>query len=72
MRDRAAVLAEEPLCRSCEAIGRVTASAVVDHIVPLAAGGTDERGNKQGLCKPCHDAKSAEERAEARRAARDL
>jgi len=29
--------------------------------VPLAAGGTDERENLQGLCKPCHSAKTARE-----------
>ena len=71
MRARAAVLAEEPLCRLCLTAGRVSASVVVDHILSLAAGGSDERENKQGLCTPCHDAKSAAERAEARQAARE-
>jgi len=65
-RDRAQVLIEEPLCRICIAQGRPTASVVVDHIRPLSEGGTDERSNKQGLCDPCHDAKSAAERAAAR------
>lgn len=65
MRERAAVLKEEPLCRECLARGLSVASVVVDHIRPLAWGGTDTRANKQGLCKPCHDAKSAAERAEA-------
>jgi 5-methylcytosine-specific restriction protein A len=67
MRARAQVLAEEPLCRICLDEGRTTASAKVDHIVPLAWGGSDERSNKQGLCNPCHDAKSKAERAEAAR-----
>ena len=69
-RERAQVLAEEPLCRICAETGRTTASAIVDHIKPLAWGGRDDRLNKQGLCKRCHDAKSAEERkldAEQRR-----
>lgn len=35
--------------------------------MPLSEGGSDERSNKQGLCDPCHDAKSAAERAAARR-----
>jgi 5-methylcytosine-specific restriction enzyme A len=66
MRDRAQVLAEEPLCRLCLAKGKQVASDVVDHVVPLAWGGQDDRGNKQGLCDPCHDAKSKAERAEDR------
>ena len=62
-RDRAAVLAEEPLCRICLTLGRTRASAIVDHVRPLAWGGSDERSNKQGLCTPCHDEKSKAERA---------
>ncbi|WP_277286402.1 HNH endonuclease [Sphingomonas aquatilis] len=46
--------------------GRTEPSTVVDHIIRLADGGSDERGNKQGLCTPCHDAKSAEEQARDR------
>ncbi len=62
-RDRAQVLAEEPLCRPCLTKSRTAASTIVDHIVPLAWGGTDSRGNKQGICEPCHDEKSKAERA---------
>jgi len=40
----------------------------VDHIIPLADGGTDRASNTQALCLPCHRAKStAEHRARARR-----
>jgi len=62
-RYRAAYLAKHPLCRMCEAKGRVTAANVVDHIV-------DHRGdtklfwdtsNWQPLCKPCHSEKTAAE-----------
>lgn len=67
-RDRAQVLAEEPLCRHCLAIGRTEPSTVVDHIKRLADGGSDERDNKQGLCTGCHDAKSAAEQARDRAA----
>lgn len=63
VRDRRQVLAEEPLCRECLKHDRTTPSAIVDHIRPLAWGGSDARTNKQGLCKPCHDKKSADERA---------
>lgn len=66
-RDRREVLDDEPLCRLCLAKGLTEASVVVDHIRRLADGGSDERGNKQGLCDPCHDAKSAAERAGDRR-----
>jgi len=66
-RARRAVLNEEPLCRMCLAEGRVSASVVVDHIKPLSQGGSDDRGNKQGLCDPCHDAKTKAEAVEGRR-----
>jgi 5-methylcytosine-specific restriction protein A len=50
--------------------GRVTLATQVDHIVALVNGGTDDRfddSNRQGLCDPCHDAKTALDLAEARR-----
>ena len=60
---RRQVMAEEPVCRLCLNAGRSRASQQVDHIRPLAWGGADDRGNKQALCIPCHEAKSAAERA---------
>ncbi|MFB9242373.1 HNH endonuclease [Massilia antarctica] len=36
---------------------------LVDHIKPLCEGGTNEDSNKQLLCAPCHDVKSAREAA---------
>ncbi len=33
----------------------------VDHIIPKAAGGTDDDDNLESLCGDCHDAKSAAE-----------
>lgn len=63
-RLRKVVLAEEPLCRECERGGFVTATTTVDHIVPLSRGGRTERSNMQGLCTPCHRAKTAGEAAE--------
>lgn len=52
------VLQEVPLCqtRGCAAL-----ATEVDHIVPLARGGTHDRENLQALCKPCHSSKTARE-----------
>jgi 5-methylcytosine-specific restriction protein A len=60
-RIRLQVLAEEPLCRACQAADRVTAAAEVDHIKPLHHGGTDERSNLQPLCAECHEQKTRAE-----------
>lgn len=56
---RVVVLSEETVCRVC---GEAP-STQVDHIVPRYMGGIDERANLQGLCVPCHEAKSAREQA---------
>jgi len=65
---RARVLEEEPLCRLCLAHNppRYTPSRIADHVTPKAEGGSDERGNYQGLCDPCSKAKTARESARAR------
>jgi 5-methylcytosine-specific restriction protein A len=65
-RMRAEVLAEEPCCRLCLGEGKRVRATEVDHIVPLALGGSEARANKQALCKPCHEAKSKSERETAR------
>jgi len=67
MRDQ--VLREEPLCRICLAADRVTPSTIADHRTPKAEGGTDDRENYQGLCQPCHVAKTAREAARGRKRA---
>lgn len=63
---RAAVLADEPLCRACRAAGRVTAATEVDHVVPRSQGGATERTNLAAICGPCHRAKTQREAREAR------
>ncbi|MDP3909706.1 MAG: HNH endonuclease signature motif containing protein [Gemmatimonadales bacterium] len=62
-RVRAVVILEEPTCRLCRAMTprRVTRTTDVDHIVPKAQGGTDERSNLQGLCHSHHSAKTVRE-----------
>jgi 5-methylcytosine-specific restriction protein A len=60
VKDRAAIKARDyGLCCKCGALG-----SVVDHIVPLWKGGSDEPENKQTLCDPCHAEKTAQEAAE--------
>lgn len=49
------------LCQQCLREGRTTVGYPVDHIIALADGGTDDDDNKETLCQPCHDAKSARE-----------
>jgi 5-methylcytosine-specific restriction endonuclease McrA len=36
----------------------------VDHVVPVAAGGTHHDSNLAAICSPCHAEKTARERAE--------
>lgn len=47
------------LCQPCLRAGRVTSATQVDHIKPKAKGGTDDEGNLQAICTPCHEAKTA-------------
>lgn len=54
-------------CQLCPT-DRPTPGAVVDHIVPIVNGGTDDMSNLQLLCTPCHNAKTRDEaRARAAR-----
>lgn len=52
-----------PLCEPCRAEGRAVPLDVVDHVVPLAAGGArlDPR-NLQSMCNPCHGKKTEADR----------
>ena len=64
---RAAVLRDNPLCCGCQTKGVLQLAKVVDHIVPIKLGGERfERSNLQGLCVPCHNAKTASETAASR------
>lgn len=63
---RASILKRDRyLCQPCFRKGRITAAAQVDHVKPKARGGTDDPGNLESTCCPCHDVKSAKEAAEA-------
>lgn len=62
VRDRNRIRARDcGLCQECKRQGKTSLGAAVDHIVPLWAGGSDEDRNKELLCTPCHDAKTARE-----------
>lgn len=50
------------LCQSCLMQGRYVTATDVDHIVPVAHGGTDDESNLQSLCHECHKVKTAKER----------
>jgi 5-methylcytosine-specific restriction endonuclease McrA len=55
-------LTQEPLCRMCKARGYITPGVLVDHIVPLRAGGARlSRDNVQSLCRSCHTLKTNED-----------
>ena len=62
-RARLTHLARHPLCAGCQEVGRLEPATVVDHCLPHRG---DEvlfwnETNWQGLCKRCHDAKTARE-----------
>ena len=54
---RAAVLADEPLCRDCREQGIVTPATDVDHIDN--DGNNNSRDNLAALCHSCHSKKTA-------------
>jgi 5-methylcytosine-specific restriction protein A len=49
------------LCEDCLEAGMIKAAAEVDHITPLALGGSDDDGNTRNLCKPHHEKRTAEQ-----------
>lgn len=59
---RKAFKLKNPLCKHCEERGEVTPAKLVDHIVPIKAGGEPlKESNFQCLCDKCHNIKSANE-----------
>jgi 5-methylcytosine-specific restriction endonuclease McrA len=58
---RAAHFAREPLCIHCFKQGRTRLATELDHIKALCNGGKDVPENRQGLCQPCHDAKTMQD-----------
>ena len=56
---------DKHLCQPCRRKGKTTLAIIVDHIVALFEGGTDDEENLESSCKPCSDAKTAQESARA-------
>lgn len=52
---------DQHLCQPCIRKGRATPATEVDHITPKAKGGTDDHGNLQAICSPCHKDKTTAE-----------
>lgn len=50
----------QPFCALCPP-DTARPSVIRDHIVPLEDGGLDVAANVQGVCKVCHDKKTADE-----------
>ena len=64
---RKIVREDEPLCRYCLEKGLAVDTEEIDHILPINQGGNAyERDNLQGLCTPCHRAKSRDESKQGR------
>jgi 5-methylcytosine-specific restriction enzyme A len=60
------VLRDHPLCSTCLAEGRVEVATEVDHVIPLAKGGTDDFENLVAICTRHHRIKTAAEAADGR------
>lgn len=72
-RLRAQRLKEEPLCRMCLTTGRSVPANVVDHIIPIKDGGTNQTENLMPLCFRCHNSiKTPADVAQRKRVERSL
>lgn len=62
-KDRLAHLMANPLCAECRNKGLIVEASVSDHVKPIEQGGDAwDWGNRQSLCYPCHQSKSAKDR----------
>ena len=62
---RAAVLADEPLCRMCAEQGTTMAATEVDHVDGNSS--NNDRANLRPLCKPCHSRRTLRDQGWGRR-----
>jgi 5-methylcytosine-specific restriction endonuclease McrA len=54
---KAIIARQKGRCAECKRRRKLT----VDHIIPLARGGSNHPGNLQGLCQPCNSRKGAKD-----------
>ena len=54
------------LCQPCIRKGIITQAYAVDHVVPKAAGGTDDDTNLEAICRCCHKQKTQQEASAGR------
>ena len=59
--ERVRRLTAEPFCLDCLARGHQRDACEIDHIIPIALGGTDDDDNIRCLCKSCHAARTKEQ-----------
>lgn len=59
---------DKGLCQPCMQQGRISPATQVDHIIPVAEGGTCADSNLQAICKACHDVKTQAEAQNGRQA----
>lgn len=59
---RAIKRARDPLCEWCKERGSVKLMDLVDHYIPLAAGGTHANENLVSMCRPCHGLKTEQDK----------
>ena len=62
-RMRAEHFRKNPLCLRCQAKGIIRLATALDHVTPLAKEKRPDAPDmpRQGLCKECHDTKTAED-----------
>jgi 5-methylcytosine-specific restriction protein A len=49
------------VCQACAREGRTQIAHEVDHVVNIAAGGTDDPSNLEAICTDCHRKKTQQE-----------
>lgn len=65
LKTRAIILANDPICRACEAEGIVTPAEHIDHIIPrkIRPDLAFDADNLQPLCRSCHGRKTLAEQS---------
>lgn len=70
-RQRARILRRDGYQCQLHLTGCLGTATDMDHVVNVAAGGSDDDSNMQALCHPCHQKKTSGEAVAARAAKRE-